>query len=312
MANRLKQISTFCFAFVFSVFSINLFATGITANSTSASCDNSTLNTYSGTSNLQANWQANQINLAWYSDGTQITTVQDAAKTCTYDGSLSVPSNPPTKVGYTFNGWKIRGLPAGYTRLRYIEGGKNLNAYINLGYPATSTMRTLLIASITTNIDQQVIFGASNQTAYASGNPYSIDRFPTYTLIPNGGSYNGTACKLTTNTLLDTVYQFKINYPTVGTIGIDDVTKTANTTTSPISSKNLYVFGFNGNNTYSTTYSVGKMKLYGLTIWNGDTMAHNYIPAKNSSNVLGLYDTVTGAFLTNAGTGAFTAGPVVQ
>ncbi len=89
------------FAFLFSIFSTNLFATdpNIPAGATSASCDNSTLNTYSGTSNLQANWQANQINLAWYSDGTQITTVQDAAKTCTYDGSLSVPSNPPTKVG---------------------------------------------------------------------------------------------------------------------------------------------------------------------------------------------------------------------
>ena len=40
-------------------------------------------------------------------------------------------------------------------------------------------------------------------------------------------------------------------------------------------------------------------------------LVRNFIPAKRlSDNVLGMYDTVSGQFFTNAGTGTFTAGPV--
>ena len=41
-------------------------------------------------------------------------------------------------------------------------------------------------------------------------------------------------------------------------------------------------------------------------------MLYNYIPAqRDSDGVVGMYDTVSGTFFTNAGTGTFTAGPVV-
>ena len=89
------------------MFANSSFASGITADATNASCDNATLETYSGSSNLQANWQANTINLHWY-NGDTILDVQDAADTCNYDGTLTVPSTPPTRTGYTFNGWTLR------------------------------------------------------------------------------------------------------------------------------------------------------------------------------------------------------------
>ena len=34
--------------------------------------------------------------------------VQSAANTCTYDGTLAVPSSAPTRTGYTFAGWTVR------------------------------------------------------------------------------------------------------------------------------------------------------------------------------------------------------------
>ena len=291
----------------------NSFASGISGGTT-APCDNATLNKYTGTANVEINWEPNTIGLKWFNGDQQIA----GQTSCTYDGTITVPPQP-TKPGYTFNGWKVQKItpPDGYTELEYIEGGQNLNAYINLGVPATPTMQTLLRASISeastiTNGGQQVIFGASNEPAYAGGKAYSVDWRSHWILLPNG-NYDGSTERIDITTSLNTIYQFKINYPTVGTIGVDDVTKTAFTNITSVSSQNLYLFGLNGAGTYIPEFSTVKMKLYSLKLWDNGELIHNYIPARrNSDNTLGIYDTVTGAFLTNAGSGAFVAGPVVQ
>lgn len=50
-------------------------------------------------------------------------------------------------------------------------------------------------------------------------------------------------------------------------------------------------------------------RLYSFTIKENDVLIQNLIPCRrNSDSVLGMYDTVTGNFLTNQGTGTFTAG----
>ena len=47
--------------------------------------------------------------------------------------------------------------------------------------------------------------------------------------------------------------------------------------------------------------------------WENNDTKFNLIPARrNSDNALGMYDTVSGTFFTNAGTGTFTAGPVAN
>jgi hypothetical protein len=89
------------------------FATGIGASDTTADCDNSTLGTYEGETNLQAQWTANTIHLNWYNDsaannGTTITPTNNAAATCSYDGAITLPTNTMTKTGYEFAGWRVR------------------------------------------------------------------------------------------------------------------------------------------------------------------------------------------------------------
>ena len=105
-----KQIGTIYFAIFSFIFSAPLFATGIPSNASTADCKNSTLSTYSGTSNLQANWDANIITLHWYSEDNEIQNVPSTSQSCTYDGSLTpLPvSNVPTRTGYTFKGWRAR------------------------------------------------------------------------------------------------------------------------------------------------------------------------------------------------------------
>ena len=106
---RIKQIGTICFA-ISLLISAPLFATGIPSDVSTADCKNSTLSTYSGTSNLEANWDANIITLHWYSEDNEIQNVPSTSQSCTYDGSLEpLPvSNVPTRTGYTFKGWRAR------------------------------------------------------------------------------------------------------------------------------------------------------------------------------------------------------------
>ena len=101
-----KQIGTICFVFSLILISTKSYS-DIAANNSNPSCDNSTLNTYTGPAALEAKWNANTIQLKWYKDDEQLT-VQTAANQCTYDGTMTLPSTRPTKTGYDFNGWKVK------------------------------------------------------------------------------------------------------------------------------------------------------------------------------------------------------------
>ena len=87
------------------VFVSPAFASGINANTNSAPCDNATLSKYTGTADIEIDWEPNVIGLKWY-DGESELNVANASQTCTYDDMITVPAQP-TKPGYTFNGWKI-------------------------------------------------------------------------------------------------------------------------------------------------------------------------------------------------------------
>ena len=88
------------------IFTTDSFASGIASNTASAPCTNNTLETYSGNSNLSADWQPNEIQLRWY-NGNTLMNVQNTANTCVYDSTLTIPQNAPTRTGYTFDGWTV-------------------------------------------------------------------------------------------------------------------------------------------------------------------------------------------------------------
>ena len=122
--------------FVFS--SLSFADPNIASSSNSATCNDTTLETYSGTSNLSASWGANTINLHWYADADATTelTVPATSQTCVYDGTLTPPpvSSVPQKTGYTFAGWKVRDVPHGYTRVDGIRNtASSSSAIINTG-----------------------------------------------------------------------------------------------------------------------------------------------------------------------------------
>lgn len=72
------------------------------ANGATCDSDNLGTSTNGSTAQTEAIWNANTININWYNGDTRV-----AQNTCTYDGQITLPQQP-TKVGYTFNGWKLK------------------------------------------------------------------------------------------------------------------------------------------------------------------------------------------------------------
>lgn len=56
----------------------------------------------------------------------------------------------------------------------------------------------------------------------------------------------------------------------------------------------------------------GKCKLYSFKVLYRNDIIKDLVPAKDSNDVIGLYDVLNDVFLTNSGTGTFTAGPEVE
>ena len=97
----------FCFAFLFSIFTISSFSDTLSDN---PQCDNNTLHTTTGSATLNAKWNANTIRLIWEpGENTDFTAPLEgsAAYSCEYEGGLTFPT-APTRSGYTFGGWVVR------------------------------------------------------------------------------------------------------------------------------------------------------------------------------------------------------------
>lgn len=59
---------------------------------------------------------------------------------------------------------------------------------------------------------------------------------------------------------------------------------------------------------YTSDYGYLKGKIYNLKLYDNGTLVRNFIPSRNSSGVLGMYDIVNNKFYTNLGTGTFVGG----
>ena len=118
------------------ILTTDLHASGIASNTNSAPCTNNTLETYSGNSNLAADWQPNEIQLRWY-NGNTLMNVQSSANTCVYDSTLTIPQTAPTRVGYTFDGWTVRPeydfgtIPSNENGLERWMISENLNTHMD-------------------------------------------------------------------------------------------------------------------------------------------------------------------------------------
>ena len=288
-------------------FTTDSFATGIGVIDNTAPCTNSTLDKYTGTANAEIDWQPNTINVTWFDGDTQLD-VPSNAQSCVYDGTLTVPPAPSARPGYTFNGWKVRGLPAGYTKLEYLQF--NGAQWIDTGITPNQDSRVRITVMPTSDTADTRVGGAFGGTSYTDktfGIYFGGDKklyfcYNSDTLILDS---NGQQVEKQVNAK----YFFEINknrfYVNEQQVGSGpSVTFTAHESFR-IGMMHMSTFGYPFEGFFTG-------RIYDFAMWDNGHLVRSMIPAKNSSNVLGMFDTVSQTFFTNAGTGTFTAGPAIQ
>lgn len=184
-------------------------------------------------------------------------------------------------------------LPSGYRRLEYIQSSGT--QYIDTGIigsydtRVTADFEILSIGSGTV-----FVFGsqANNDVRFCLGitsaSVFRSDYGTEYISGPSAAT--GTKYKADKNR----------NVCTINGTAINSNVQTFTGTT------NIYLFA----RSYSSL-SYASLKMYGCKIYSNDVLVRDFIPCKNASGVVGMWDDVNSVFYQNAGSGTFTAGPEV-
>ena len=186
-------------------------------------------------------------------------------------------------------------LPYGYKELEYIESTGT--QYINFQFPSASNIDVTANVLHTDGTNEQILWGeAGIQFLYTITAGWKVWKQG----VGNVGiGALGTQHTFTIKTTASGV-EYYVD-------GVKNTSVSANLfTSSSISGKE---FNIGARTTSGGADYFWKGKIYSVQIAVNGTLVRNFIPAKNSSNVAGLFDTVSGTFFTNDGTGTFVAGP---
>lgn len=288
--------------FVFVLANFSSFA-DVSVDNTNPTCDSDILNTNNGTANLEIDWQPNVIPLHWYNGDIEITPTNSAATSCTYDGALSTPANPPEREGYSFDGWKIKRIfvPEGYTKLQYIESTGTQQIDTGVYSDGVGLKSELKVQLTTSDTSERVIMGIKQICTF-----YEIYF---YNSIVGAFHVSGQNTRVNINRTTEAPYTIITDMTPSGiTLSVNNIQSSYSGTMTHFSSTNYEISLFGLCNRYSIS-----AKLYYAKMWQNGTIVRDFIPAKrDSDNVIGMWDMVSKTFFTNSGTGSFVAGPVAQ
>lgn len=184
-----------------------------------------------------------------------------------------------------------RNLPDGYTQLEYIESSGT--QYINTDVSGNATIKITAQAS--------AIKGSSQALLSSTNGAFGGTWFGEFTTNQKWGIGTGDGLSTIDPTTKITAELAFDGSGCSGTINGESVTRTVTITqgTWTIMATDGLSYPFSG-------------KVWGCQITQGGTLVRNFVPCKNSSNVVGMYDTVSGTFFENDGTGDFVAGNAVS
>ncbi len=242
---------------------------------------------------------------ASYADQTGALITADTANAAIQNGINSefVCANPPK-----CNLWNLAGLygrlPAGYTELEYIESTGT--QYIDTGIVASSTDYEFTVkfmqpiienASVLGNQFEDFLIWLRGGIIYVfpqspNSFKYALGRYVTGDFYTINLKYNGTS--------------FTLNLDGI------EILSSVEWTIAPTHTILLFANHHDAQHNYSIV-DTGYVAIESVKLYNNGTMVRNFIPARqDSTGTLGMYDTVTNTFFTNAGTGEFIAGPVAS
>ncbi|MGN0776752.1 MAG: CotH kinase family protein [Candidatus Ventricola sp.] len=231
--------------------------------------------------------------VVWSSDNSSIASVNGGVVTAKANGSATITATCGdysatciVSVSGIEAGGVTDGLPTGYTRLSYIES--NGTQYINTGaeFPFASDDEFYMRFAITDTSKTQVLYGygdddTNNQIAVVNGK-FRID--------PVSMSTNTDAI------VLNNKYEYVVR---ANTITIHGKTYTMGTLNQ---NGILYLLAKNMD---SSPNAPAYARLYEMHYKTAGELTMHLVPVLDASGVPGLYDTVSGRTLYNAGTGEF-------
>ena len=194
--------------------------------------------------------------------------------------------------------------PSTYTQLEYLEATGT--QYIDTNTYLNGASKVEFQFSCDT-VGNYALFGASNGNAYNKGEIAVFWYNKGVDVVIPTSNFSGTAIYCG-STLLTPDQTYTISYDK-DFFTLDERSWPSGWYTNYVGQRSVFLFASNRG---SDSWIGGHSKLYWFKIYNSNTLVRNFIPARrNSDGELGMYDTVSGAFFTNAGTGSFIAGPDV-
>ena len=186
-------------------------------------------------------------------------------------------------------------LPNGYRRLEYIQSTGT--QYINTGFAPNQSTRVVC----------DTVFAAVSVGAWLFGARHAnTDR--TFGFLTFEKNYRSDFNASSNETITETQSgRFTVDKDGNITKINGSTVKTAAAGTFQCS-HSLFLFANNNNGTVG---GYGKATVYSCQIYDNGTLVRDFIPCKNTGGAVGLWDDVNSVFYGNAGTGTFTAGPVI-
>ena len=188
-------------------------------------------------------------------------------------------------------------LPDGYTQLEYIQSSGS--QYINTGFKPNQDTKISISMAFLGSAGENVL-GSRNSSSDAT-NRFGIITFSSSSKI---GSFFGSTA--TQSISLDSsIHNYTLSK---AGLSVDGVSYGGAYTSSFSCTYPITLFAWNNG---SNGIVKNSSKIIDCKIFSGEVLVRNFIPCKNSSGVIGLYDVIENQFYQNAGTGTFIAGPEI-
>lgn len=196
------------------------------------------------------------------------------------------------------------GVPIGYEKLEYIQSTGT--QYIRLDFTPDSDTRVVLDHQLMDTQSTQAVLGS--RTHLNATDQYGVYIVNGQLRTDYGSARDSSFTASSSRVTLDkdgrtTTYNGKTN------------TLSAATFTCPRPMVLFSMQNISGTAVFDDQVDNRpvKMRVYSCQIYDGDALARSLVPARRQQDsAVGLYDTVTGTFFGNSGTGTFVAGPVVS
>ena len=198
------------------------------------------------------------------------------------------------------------GLPAEYQEVEYLDSTGT--QYIDTGVTPTATkLRIVTKCQRLADTKGGNYLGSATTTSpragfrlYNDGNNGNLIIQATININIQTPVTDVLDCDITV--IQNTSCNYKVN-------NVSDTVQ--NNTINLTFDKSIILYGFHfGDNIFANSIP---QRFWGFTVYKENILVQNLVPARRKSDsVLGMYDTVSGNFLTNAGTGTFIAGQDVE